>query len=125
MSDLYLLNLASRHANWLSARGTVVAANIANVNTPGYRARDVRPFAESMNMAGLSLAGADAAHMRGGLESRIAAATREIGKTGATLSGNSVGLEEQLMNVGDVSRAYSLNVNIRRVFHQMLLSSSR
>ncbi len=125
MSELHLMNLASRQADWLSARGAVVAANIANANTPGYKARDVAPFAEMLSGSGLSLAGTNAGHMRPDLETRSAVASKEKGADGATLSGNSVRLEEQLMNVGDVSRSYSLNVNIRRAFHQMLLSSAR
>ena len=125
MSDLYLLNLASRQADWLSTRDAALAANIANANTPGYRARDVAPFAETLSASGLSQASTSAAHLRSGEESKATIAVKNKDARETTLSGNSVGMEDQLMNIGDVSRSYSLNVNIRRAFHQMLISSSR
>ena len=106
-------------------RETVLAGNIANANTPGYRARDVAPFSETLSKAGISQAITNAGHQQSGLDAKSAIAVRDKTAREATLSGNSVGLEEHLMNIGDVSRSYSLNVNIRRVFHQMLISSSR
>ncbi|ACL59392.1 flagellar basal body rod protein [Methylobacterium nodulans ORS 2060] len=44
MSGVYLIDLALREAQHLSARQATVAGNIANADTPGYRARDVVPF---------------------------------------------------------------------------------
>ena len=44
MSDIYLFQVASQKSQWLSARQTAVASNVANASTPGYRAVDVQPF---------------------------------------------------------------------------------
>src|SRR3954465_8957785 len=44
MGPLALLGLASQHMKWLSVRQVAVSQNLANVNTPGFRAMDVRPF---------------------------------------------------------------------------------
>jgi flagellar basal-body rod protein FlgB len=44
MSVIHLFDLASQQARWLSARHIAVASNIANANTPGYKAADVPPF---------------------------------------------------------------------------------
>ncbi len=40
-----------------------------------------------------------------------------------TLSGNTVNLEQQMINLGDVSRDFSMTANIRRAFHQLILSA--
>ena len=44
MQPIQLFKLASQQAQWLSVRQTVVAGNIANVNTQGYAAKDVESF---------------------------------------------------------------------------------
>jgi flagellar basal body rod protein FlgB len=40
-----------------------------------------------------------------------------------TLSGNTVNLEQQMINLGDVNRDYAMGANIRRAFHQLLLAA--
>jgi flagellar basal body rod protein FlgB len=40
-----------------------------------------------------------------------------------TLSGNTVNLEQQMINLGDVTRDFSMTANIRRAFHQLILSA--
>jgi flagellar basal-body rod protein FlgB len=39
-----VLDLAARQASWLLARQNLVAENVANANTPGYRISDLKPF---------------------------------------------------------------------------------
>ncbi len=46
MTDLAILKLASSLARHSADRHALVAENIANADTPGYRAQDLRPFAE-------------------------------------------------------------------------------
>jgi len=36
---------------------------------------------------------------------------------------NTVNLEQQMINLGDVNRDYTMSANIRRAFHQLLLSA--
>ena len=44
MEPVYLMKLANAHQNWLSVRENTIAQNVANANTPGYRAKDVESF---------------------------------------------------------------------------------
>ena len=44
MSDLNLFALATQRVNWLAKRQALVSENVANVNTPGFRARDLVSF---------------------------------------------------------------------------------
>jgi flagellar basal-body rod protein FlgB len=38
VSQVYLLELASQRSQWLSTRQSLIAGNVANANTPQYRA---------------------------------------------------------------------------------------
>ncbi len=49
--NLSLLELASATARHAATRQRVIAENVANADTPGYRARDVKDFRASLNEA--------------------------------------------------------------------------
>lgn len=48
LENLTLLDLASEMARHATARHRVIAENVANADTPGYRARDVKDFQASV-----------------------------------------------------------------------------
>ena len=123
MSDLYIQQLASRSAQWLTQRESVIAGNVANASTPGYRARDLAPFAALLDDAPLTMATTNPAHMAPSRDELGAARIVETAPTDEALSGNTVNLERQMTNLGDINRAYALNANIKRAFHQMLLAA--
>ena len=101
----------------------VVANNVANVNTPGYRAVDIQPFSAVLDASPIELATTNPAHLS--LPQSETGALREVEVDPAeqTLSGNTVNLEQQMVNLGDVNRDYTMNSDIRRAFHQLLLSA--
>ena len=123
MSSIYLFEVASQKAQWLSARQTALAANVANANTPGYRAVDIQPFSAVLDASPIQLATTNPAHLS--LPESAAAALHEIEvePTEQTLSGNTVNLEQQMINLGDVNRDYTMSANVRRAFHQLVLSA--
>ena len=49
MQPIHLFSVASRQADWLSVRQATVAQNVANADTPKYRAVDVEPFGDVLN----------------------------------------------------------------------------
>ena len=71
----------------------------------------------------IELATTNPAHLS--LPQSEAGALREVEVDPAeqTLSGNTVNLEQQMINLGDVNRDYTMSSNIRRAFHQLLLSA--
>ena len=123
MSPIYLLELASQQAQWLSARQRITATNIANANTPQYKAMDIQPFADVLDKTQFSMAATNSAHMLP--EGSDFTATRpEAADTWETsYSGNSVSLEQEMMKEGEINRSFTLNTNIKRAFHQMLMLS--
>ena len=123
MTDLYIQQIASQNAQWLTQREALIASNVANANTPGYRARDVQPFASVLDHTEIAMATTNPAHMLASVQDRGAAREVETPPSDETLSGNTVNLEQQMMNLGDINRAYTMNTNIKRAFHQMLLAA--
>jgi len=123
MSEPYLFAVAAQNAEWLSARQKLVATNVANANTPGYRATDLKPFINILERSGESLATTHPAHMMLDGNDRLQTRVMEPEPSDVTLSGNSVNLEREMTKLGEVNRSYSLNTNIQRTFHQMLMAT--
>lgn len=46
-TDLAILRMAGGLAAHAAARQSVIADNVANADTPGYKARDIKPFADA------------------------------------------------------------------------------
>ena len=123
MSQLYVLQLASQSAQWLSARQSLIASNVANANTPGYRALDLQPFSAVLDSTQVTMVTTNPAHMTPTQEEFASARVVESDSPDETLSGNSVNLEEEMIKLGDVNREYSIGTNIKRAIHQMLMSA--
>lgn len=127
MDPVYLFNLASKQSDWLATRQSVLTRNVANANTPGYRAQDIEPFSAAMDKTALSMTATSNMHMGVGSDNLRPVHTRNDMKNswGVFYSGNSVNLEEEMLKAGEVSRQYSLNTSIVRSFHKFILSSAR
>jgi flagellar basal-body rod protein FlgB len=125
MTPVHLFNVISQHNSWLAARQATIAGNIANANTPGYKALDVEPFAAVMEQTRLTMAATNPAHMTLAGEVRPAAAVGTEQSWEVTHSGNSVTLEQELIKAADVNRAFKLNTGVLKAFHRMLLASAK
>ena len=123
MSEVYIERLAAQNAQYLTQRQTLVAGNVANASTPGYRAKDLPPFASLLGGAPIAMATTNPLHMTPAPEELGAARVVESTPGDESLSGNTVSLEHEMTNLGDVNRAYTLNANLKRAFHQMLLAT--
>jgi flagellar basal-body rod protein FlgB len=125
VQPVYLFDLAFQRSQWLSVRQTAVAENIANANTPNYRARDVEPFAATLDQTsgGLTMVATSAGHLS--LESApVRASTVNAARSwDITSHGNDVSMEKELIKAGEVTRDYSLNVSIVKTFHRMWMMS--
>lgn len=125
MEPVYLFKLLDNQRSWLSTRQALVAQNLANADTPGYRALDVLPFARVMERSALEMSGASPLHMRPSQAETLATATKPADGWETTHSGNSVSPEQEMIKAGDIRSAYSLDTNILRSFHGMWMSAVR
>ena len=124
LGAVQLFGLISRHNQWLAARQATLAGNIANANTPGFKALDVEDFNQTLDTMGLSMATTQSAHMTSGA-TEAAVGVRQEDPWDVTHSGNSVSLEQELIKAGEVNRAYRLNTSIAKAFHRMLLTATK
>jgi len=98
----------------LSERQQLIAENIANASTPGYRPRDVdtagfeRLLAAAAGGRGLSMTRTSAMHMtsNGSPEARVV--TRDDSET--TMDGNAVVLEEQMARAAETRMAFETGI---------------
>jgi flagellar basal-body rod protein FlgB len=123
LSPIYLLELASQQSQWLSARQRVTATNIANANTPGYAGMDIQPFTDVLNKTQIAMVATNSAHILPEDNGSAVARSKAADTWETTYSGNSVSLEQEMMKEGEINRSYTLNANIKRAFHQMLMLS--
>ena len=125
MESIQLFELASRQAEWLSTRQSLISGNIANVNTPGFRAKDVTAFDAVLQNTQLPMKSTNPLHFT---ENPIGNYTveSEVSEGSATqLSGNSVDLSEEMMKQGSIKRDYDLNAAIVKAFNKMMLMTVR
>ena len=85
MSSIYLFEVGSQKAQWLSARQTAIAGNVANASTPGYHAVDAQPFSTVLDSAPIELATTNPAHLS--LPQSEAGELREIEVTSTYMHG--------------------------------------
>ncbi|HBK90461.1 MAG TPA: hypothetical protein DDZ68_02190 [Parvularcula sp.] len=92
-SDIALLRLAGALGRHSAERLSTAAVNVANADTPGYRAKDIEPFSDAVR------------RLREESET-MAFRTRTVEKLGAASpNGNTVSLEEEMIRAGAASRA--------------------
>ncbi|NBN63548.1 flagellar basal body rod protein FlgB [Microvirga tunisiensis] len=102
LSDLSMFRALKSKMHWHQSRQSVLSENVANADTPGYRAKDMKAFdldkLESTGSEGLSTARTQASHLQGFMSASSNRETR-IETFEITPDGNSVSLEEQMMMV--------------------------
>lgn len=123
MEQVYLFGIASQRTSWLATRQALVAENVANADTPGYKAKDLTSFAEVLETTRLNLASSNNTHMAS--LSRASDGQDVVSETpwDVTHSGNSVSLEQEMLKAGEISRAYSLDTSVVKAFHRLLVMS--
>jgi flagellar basal-body rod protein FlgB len=110
-------------ARWLAVRQATVAQNVANANTPGYAALDVTPFKDVYDNYQVTMASTNPAHFGGDTMDMSSISSKDTDPWEITHSGNSVGVEQQMLKANEVNRGYSLNTAIVKAFNQMMSAS--
>lgn len=125
MDKIFLFDLTSRHAAWASVRQATIAANVANANTPGYRAGEVEPFSAILDRTHLTEARTNPAHIAMGAPGAQTVKMDAAESWSVSETGNTVSLDQQMVKAAEVTSAFSLNTSIARAFHRMVLASVR
>lgn len=123
MQGIHLFDLASRQAEWLSVRQAAVSGNVANANTPGFKARDVEPFHDVLAQSQLTMVATNPKHLEIDASGIAATALRKDAVTEQNHSKNTVNLEMEMVKSGEINREFALNTSIVKAFHRMMMSS--
>lgn len=102
--------VAEARLHWLDARQRVLAQNVANADTPGFRPADMRPFTQALAGAQAVVARTDPRHLA---PSRDARAQRER-RVERSMDGNGVALDREAIRIADTETAHALAVGLHR-----------
>lgn len=128
-NSLPILQMMTRKMSWLSNRTEVIAQNVANADTPNYRARDLKEvrFQELVRKesqaGGFTPARTNGAHLTG-LNSNMPFATSSAPDAYETsIDGNDVSIEQQLTKLGETQMSYQMTLNLYRKHLDMIRTS--
>jgi flagellar basal-body rod protein FlgB len=126
MQSIQLFALASKQAEWLSIKQQVVSTNIANANTPKFRAQDVTPFQSVLEGTNIPMARTNPGHLVGQSLGSDAVEVKDQDvndEIGVQESGNTVAVSNELSKAGEIKRQYELNTQLVKSFHNMMLNA--
>jgi len=116
LSELPLFGLMGRRMTWLIQRQAVLAQNVSNADTPGYKPKDLTPssFRQMLQprRAAAVMARTSAAHMQPLRRPEAFRADKTKDSYETALTGNAVVIEEELMKVQGTAGAYRLVTNL-------------
>lgn len=121
LNDMPLLAMLKQRMSWLSARQNVLAQNVANADTPGYAARDLKPVSFDDILKGASGGPAATGGAMRVTDPRHISITPPGGSdytdvaspdTEANPTGNTVSLENEMIRVSDTQAEYQAASNL-------------
>ena len=100
ITDIPILSMLRTRLEWHQERQRVLAENVANADTPNYRARDLAPpnFEEALTAASVNLARDDPGHIAADGEDTRFAADSKL-RYEVRPGGNAVNHEDEMMKV--------------------------
>ncbi len=113
ISDIPILAMLRERMQWHQARQQVLAENVANADTPGYRAKDLAPpdFSRELSSVSLALDRTDPNHIAvSGGGSQFA--SDESARYEIRPGGNSVSHEDEMMKVASNQMDYEAVTSI-------------
>lgn len=129
-SSLKLFGMIKQRVGWLTQRQSVLSQNIANADTPGYKARDLKAqkFREALNndSVRLKMAQTNPMHVSGNKPGD--GTYREVKERKpyeTALAGNAVVLEEQVMKVTQTSLDHKLSNDLYKKHLAMIKTALR
>lgn len=119
IQNMTIFQLASGMARHASERQDIVAENVANADTPGFKARDLVPFAESFAAeSALGLRGTRPAHFTHRTETVF---TSPFGVESP--NGNTVSIESEMMRMTEIRQEHDMAIGIYQKSLQILRTS--
>ena len=119
IANIPLLGMLRERMSWLNARQETLSQNVANADAPGYLARDLKPinFEDMMKKingggSAASLMTDDPHHIGISANQTSQFAGEDSPDTEASVSGNTVSLESEMIKVADTQAQYQAAANL-------------
>lgn len=129
-NSLTLLSSSERFMGWMTKRQRVLSQNLANVDTPDYRARDLTPIQFKETVQGSVYADAaqlnrtEGSHVNSRQFTGTGRPERQVDFFESTLSGNSVILEENLLKMNQTELQYQQVTTVYKKYFGFLNTST-
>lgn len=119
-----MMRMARAMGQHVAERQTIVARNIANADTPGYKAQDLQAFEDSYRGRNdiPALRTTDERHLSTPDWSPAAARVTSA-ETGVSPNGNSVSLEDEMLKAAELKREHDLSLGIYRSALELMRTS--
>ncbi|MET0274906.1 MAG: flagellar basal body rod protein FlgB [Phenylobacterium sp.] len=129
LAQIPLFAMLRGRLGYLSERQRLIAENVANSDTAGFKPRDLKPFTFQSQVQAASLAGVQAVTQPGHMlapgvrrgPGGVAYRSVKSPDSETTLDGNSVVLEEEMMKMSDARMSYDAAIG----FYQKSLNLLR
>ncbi|WP_149141782.1 FlgB family protein [Gemmobacter caeruleus] len=118
---LEIVRMAQSLAVHAGARQAQIARNIANADTPGFKAQDLAPFAESYGAAPSAMRATRPGHFAA--DGSTPLAEERLLATASSPDGNSVSLEQEMVRAVEVRQQHEMALAIYRNSSSILRSS--
>jgi flagellar basal-body rod protein FlgB len=120
LPDIPLLSMLRTRMSWLNQRQDMLTQNVANADTPGYVAHDLKPvdFSQAMRSAGSPMKSAgqmmvtDPRHIAVTPASAGDFEDMKVNDSEASPNGNSVSLEQEMIKVSDTQAQFQAATNL-------------
>ncbi|MCJ2011340.1 flagellar basal body rod protein FlgB [Methylobacterium sp. J-076] len=117
ITDLPMLAMLRTRMQWNQARQTVIAQNVANADTPGFKPHDLAELrfdraTGTAQATSPSLSLTAAGHLAPIGQSEAGADPKRAKSFEVVPSGNGVNLEDEMMKAGDVQTDYQLAASL-------------
>jgi flagellar basal-body rod protein FlgB len=116
LANLPLFSAITRKMSWLTSRQRVLAENVANVDTPQYKAADLRPLDFRRELAQfqgkLQPVATDPKHLSGTVPVSASAEETVADPVERDINGNTVSVEDEMIKVSDSMADYQLMTSL-------------
>ena len=112
LSSIPLFSALTEKMKWHQTRQGLLAENVANAETPGYRGRDLKAYGfedhmRSMSVASIATTATNPGHIVKASSGGEAFGSRQLNNFEVTPEGNGVTLEDEMMKVTANQMDYS------------------
>lgn len=126
LNNLTVFSLANQDMKYLTERQKILAGNVANANTPGYLAKDLKKpnFSDELNSA-LQMTVTNEKHFTGLGGSSLSARVYTPKPTQPlTIDGNGVVLEDQLNEISKDKGEYTRVLTLYNTYKNMIKTAA-